>query len=329
MNSTIISDKINAVRRRESFGGTSPVSGAGALNIAFGIDENYARFMGVLISSIVAQNPDLPLIFHVFTDSIRPADHERIVRLTKIHPISLHIYYINTEAVKNLPASSHYSTAVYYRILMPAILQGVADRVLYLDSDMICIGNMADIANLDMGDHAVAAVTDVQQIAAEKILELHLQHGFYFNSGVMLIDVEKWNAADFSAKVLKVLSENKGRFSLLDQDALNLVLDGSVSPLSGVWNQVYDLGQMTHDPIPGTIFLHYTGAVKPWRLAGRHRLSAHYQKHEAQSPWSDSPLLPPANYKEMEIYARLSLKAGDISTALRWYGKYIRTKFLR
>jgi len=317
------------VRLQETYGNPAGIPVGETFHIAFGIDENYARCMGVLITSIVSYNPEVPLMFHIFTESIRPEDIQRIVRLTERHPISIHIYYINTDAVKSLPAASHYSTAVYYRILMPAILQGTAGRVLYLDSDIICIGSLAELAHLDIEGSSVAAVMDVQRVADEKKQELHLQHDNYFNSGVMLIAVEKWNEADLSSQVLHVLSENKGKFSLVDQDALNIVLDGKVVPLSPVWNQVYDLGQMTHDPIPGTVFLHYTGSVKPWRLSGRHRLSAFYRNFETQSPWAGSSLLPPANYKEMEIYARLSLKDGDIPTAATWYFRYFREKFFK
>ena len=114
----------------------------------------------------------------------------------------------------------------------------------------------------------------------------------------------------------------------MDQDALNLALDGEAAILPATWNMIYNLGQMTQYPEPGTLFLHYTGSIKPWRLSGRHPLSRYYRDCEARSPWRGEPLLPPAGYKEMEVYARLSLRDKDFFTGLRWYWRYLKTKFL-
>lgn len=317
----------DTILMQKSYGDPSLLNSSQAFHIAFGIDENYARCMGVLISSLLARNADIPLVFHVFTESVKPDDLAKISLLSQNRRTLITLYYINKAALAKLPAAGHYSTAVYYRIVMPEILQAVATRVLYLDSDILCLGSLTGLIGLDLGGRPVAAVLDVQRVVDEKVRELNLSQSFYFNSGVMLIDIVQWNQADISSKVLQVLAENPIGFSLVDQDALNRVLNGQVLPLPPVWNQIYDLGQMTHDPLAGTVFLHYTGAVKPWRLSGRHRLSDLYRNQENSSPWAGAPLLAPSGYKEMEIYARLSLKAGDLPTAARWYGNYLLAKF--
>ena len=330
VHAIMVSIATGKVRDQESLGKDfTSLAATTKLHIAFGIDENYARYMGVLITSIAAYNQDLALTFHIFADSIKEADRRRLAQLADTRPIRIEIYYIDTAAVSSLPAANHYSTATYYRILMPAILQGSVARVLYLDSDIICLGSLKGLMSLDLTDFPVAAVADVPAVAAEKIQELHLRSGLYFNAGVMMIDIDRWVAADLSSQVLQVLMAKAGQLSLQDQDALNLVLDGNVAIMAPIWNQIYDMGQMTHDPLPETKFLHYTGSVKPWRLVGRHRLSNLYRDFEAQSPWSGSPLLVPENYKEMEIYARLSLKDGAIFTALTWYYFYLLEKIRR
>jgi lipopolysaccharide biosynthesis glycosyltransferase len=300
----------------------------GSLHVAFGIDKNYARCMGVLMLSLLEANPDSPLVFHVFAESIEPTDRQKIASLTLNSQACVILYTLNSSALSRLPSAGHYSTAVYNRIVMPVVLSETTPRVLYLDSDIICLGPITGLTAWDMQGKTVAAVMDVDRVAAEKINELKLQHDFYFNSGVMWIDTVKWTQAGLSEQIVKVLAANDQGFSLVDQDALNIVLDGNVAALPPHWNQIYDLGQMTHSPLPGSIFLHYTGAVKPWRLSGRHRLSVLYRNLEARSPWAGSPLLPPAGYKEMEIYARLSMRDGDFAAALRWYWNYLRAKFL-
>lgn len=315
------------IQSQSVFGDPAVQSFPGCLHVAFGIDKNYARCMGVLIVSLQIKNASTPIIFHIFADSVEDKDLLRISHLIGNHNTFINIYYINKSKLATLPSAGHISTATYIRIIMPEVLHPKTPRFLYLDSDIICLNKVPDLNTLEMKDNAVAAVQDVDRVKSEKISELRIRHGLYFNAGVLLIDTQKWRQNNISHKVLDLIVEKGMHFSLFDQDALNIVLDGNVMALPSIWNQIYDLGQMTHDPLPDSFFLHYTGEVKPWRLSGRHRLSALYRDMEARSPWTGSPLLPPNSYKEMEIYARLSLRDGDIATGLLWYWKYLKTKF--
>ena len=315
------------VRHRESLDNNSENDANSFLHVAFGIDEKYARHMGVLITSLVAANPDLSFMFHIFTNALWPEDRERLSALVS-PSTSIRVYYMAPDLLAKLPVTAQYPASIYYRLLMPEVLRECADYVLYLDSDIICLNHLPLFGKTALAGKPVAAVRDVLQVARERSNALGLRHDAYFNSGVMLIDVAKWNAGNLTNKVLKILDERGATFTLMDQDALNIALDGEAALLAPAWNMIYNLGQMTQSPEPGTLFLHYTGSIKPWRLSGRHPLSRYYRDCEARSPWAGSPLLPPATYKEMEVYARLSLREHDFGTGLRWYWRYLKTKFL-
>lgn len=300
----------------------------GSFHVAVGIDASYVRCAGVLIYSLLAENPAQPLIFHVFTDSMDPLDLQKFAELAKAHRTLINVYYINSAPLAALPQTDQYSTAIYLRLVMPQILQRVTNRFLYLDSDIVCLGSLSSLVSLNLQGNTVAAVSDVPKVVAEKTAALRLERPFYFNSGVLLIDITAWNQANLSNRVFQVLDSQAISFSLMDQDALNLVLNSSVLALPPVWNQIYDLGQMVQDPLPGTVFLHFTGEIKPWRLSARHRLSGLYRRLEACSPWAGLPLLAPEGYKEIEVYARLSRNNDDLATAFVWYLRYLWTKFV-
>lgn len=308
--------------------GTHPASAAHpSKHIAFGIDEKYVRHMGVLMTSLISRNPDSSFVFHVFTSTLRPEDRVRLASLST-ESVTIHVYYMAADLLTKLPVTVQYPVSIYYRLLMPELLLESTDIVLYLDSDIICLDRLPDFNNVDLTEKPVAAVKDVPRVAQERNMALGLKHDSYFNSGVMLINTAKWVAENISDKVLAILDKRGSEFTLMDQDALNIALDGETAFLPPVWNMIYNLGQMTQNPDPGTLFLHYTGSIKPWRLSGRHPLSRYYRNCEARSPWRGEPLLPPVGYKEMEVYARLSLRDKDFSTALRWYWQYLNTKFL-
>lgn len=60
------------------------------LHIAFAVDENYMRPAGVMISSIIKNNPDGYFYFHVFTTSVKKEDIYRLKKLRKCSLFSLY-----------------------------------------------------------------------------------------------------------------------------------------------------------------------------------------------------------------------------------------------
>jgi len=317
------------VTRREILSGRLQGSKATDVHISFGIGAGYVRCMGVLITSIIMNNPSLGLEFHVFTDGIFDEDRQRLEQLVNAHAAHLNIYYLDADAFPELPVSDYLTKETCYRIIIPKFLWGTVKKILHLDADLICLGNISGLLDVDLTGFTLAAVPDVKKVAAEKIDQLQLHQKQYFNAGVLYIDVEKWNEKDISSLAMKIMMDSLGTHSLYDQDALNIALDGQVVFLGDQWNVVYDMGQMNHNIPSDTRFLHYTGMVKPWQKTGRHRLSNFYRDFEKQSFWHNASLLEPSGYKEMEIFARLSLKAGDFWVALFWYGKYIAEKIRR
>lgn len=305
------------------------LTGSAPLHVACGIDERYARPAGVLLTSLLACNSGLPFVFHLFCLSLRPADRQRFEKLAETENAAVRLHEVDPASLPSLPAGGHYSPAMYLRLLMPSVLAPATDRFLYLDSDILCLGRLDALAALDLGGRAVAAVPDIPATAAERARSLPLPHGRYFNSGVLWIDAARWNSERISERALDALAADsgRGRFTLMDQDALNVVVDGDFTELDPAWNRICDLGRMSGEPPADTVFLHYTGLIKPWRQSGRSSLGRPWRELAAQSPWAGEALLAPAGYQELEICARLALRAGEPAAAALWYGRYLREKF--
>lgn len=80
---------------------------------------------------------------------------------------------------------------MYYRLLSPLILPKELDRVLYLDPDILIINSLRPLweLNLDMKVFAATSHTGLTEIANDiNHVRLDTEHE-YFNSGVMLIDL--------------------------------------------------------------------------------------------------------------------------------------------
>ena len=143
------------------------------------------------------------------------------------------------------------------------------DKVLYLDSDIVILSDIADLYNVDMGDNLLAAVPDdvIQTIEvfreyAEKVVGVATYKN-YFNAGILLMNLDELRKFKFQEKFLYLLE--KVKFSVAqDQDYLNRLCKGRVKLLENTWDRM---------PIGGDIInrdelhlIHYNLAFKPWHF---------------------------------------------------------------
>lgn len=325
-----LAEKIrNSVTEIASFSMGSCLDGQ-PVHIGFGTDAAYARPMGVSLTSIAVNNPEVPLVFHVFESSIAAADIERLKLLAKDYPnISLKLYQVDEDVIAHLPTLKHFTLAMYFRLMMPLVLENI-DRILYLDSDILCLNDITELRDLSFDRFICAAALDEKYVRDEKVIELDLKSGNYFNSGVLFMNIAKWREEKISEQVFSVLESARNELSLPDQDALNLILEGKVLYLPSWWNflpDMYrDLADDNMDSRNNIIFLHCTFHPKPWKAACRSSLQTYYLMYEQKSPWLDQNLLPPATYREARYYANKLLRQGNAAGALFWYGKYLTMK---
>jgi len=319
----------NAIARQETFiGCSSKTNQENPIHIAFGVDANFVRPMGVTITSLLINNRDEYIVFHIFVNSIHEVDINRLKTLVKEYQTTIHLYHIDKTIFDQLPSTWQYSHAIYNRFLLGRFLHGVADKVLYLDADIICIGEIREIIDAELGDCLVAVIQEEETVfIIKKIKELNLTHGKYFNSGVLFIDINKWNEYDVSNKAMQLLSGNYGRFSLFDQDALNVILDGKVKFISTRWNFMCNLEKKITKIPEDTTLIHYTSREKPWHRWCIHPLAATFTQYARQSLWRDVPLDEnPRSYKEMKMLGRALFYEKNFLKSLYWYFRYMQEK---
>lgn len=300
-------------------------------HVAFGVDGNYFRGMGVTIASIVRNNPDLHFVFHVFAFSVSEDNRHRLSKLEKEGSVTIDIHILDVGLLAKFtgfPCFSRNALGMFIRLLIPAKLQGIAKQVLYLDADILCLGSIAELLSTDI-DECVAAVIhdEVETTAKTQISALGLQHGQYFNSGVMYINVDNWIASDIQAATLNILSTQELVFA--DQDALNIALDGRAKYVDERWNFRCHLVALLSrgDPrlklAPSCVFVHFTGPVKPWHDWCLHEAKTVFLDYQSLSPWSDVPLDPPRTARDLKLYSRFLIGQHRIGEGIFWHLKYL------
>lgn len=302
------------------------------VHIGYGIDNNYARCTGTSIASICLNNKNINFSFHIVAYKFDISTKEKFKLLAKKYSIDINIYEIDITYLKNLPTKKNLPLSMYFRLILPIILPKIK-QIIYLDADVICLNNINKLFYCNLKKSIIAAVSDLEQINIERIQSLKLKNHIYFNSGVLLINIDKWNKYNISEKILKLLNINIGNKNILfpDQDALNIVLTQNVTYLPKEYNCI-DFNNIEKKHI---VFLHFTANPKPWHLAWSvnkqcNKFNANlYQKYEQQTPWSNMPLIKPQTYKEMEYYAKDLRKKNFFLKSLKWYLKYLHKKILK
>ncbi|MEX9215646.1 glycosyltransferase [Providencia rettgeri] len=274
-------------------------------NIAYGADKNFLFGTGVSIVSVLLQNKDIKFHFHVFTDFLSDKDIDLFREISESYNTNLTLYTLNTNSLKELPTNNAWSHAMYFRLIIADYLYKKCDKVLYLDSDIVCTGSIHPLLTLDLSSTPVAAVLDFNEEYSIKMANRFKTEGIkkgYFNSGVMLINPNEWCYRQLTKKTISVFTDEKLQsvIKYYDQDAINIAVDGDLLKLDNIFNCTINLNdryknKKTKD-FSNAVFLHFIDSTKPW-----HNWSKYYQEvtcflgAKDKSPWKDVELMTPQN----------------------------------
>lgn len=315
---------------------SSPGIPGKSFHIAFCVDNNYFRAMGATITSIIENNPGIHFVFHVFAFEASTEHRGRLRDLEQRFNVLTQLHIIDPVIFENFSQfikSSYYSLSIFSRLIIPSLLKGITDKVLYLDADILCVGKVDELMQIDMNNEIALVVPDAEITTKRRCAALKLKHGRYFNGGVLYMNVENWIANNVTEEAIQVLATQGQDLRFNDQDALNIVLDGKAKFIDAKWNYIYDLirdldmDKRDMRPVGDAVFLHFAGAVKPWATWTQHEARYLFARYHALSPWSDMPLDDvPKNTKELRMMSRFLLKRGEILNGARWYYKYLKAR---
>lgn len=311
-------------------------TGKTEFHVAFGVDAQYVRSMGVTMVSLIINNPGIRFNFHVFAPFISTPDHEKLRKIEAEHNSTITIRQIDPAIFREyskFPKFAQYSAAIFTRLLIPQALKEVTKKILYLDADILCMGDISEIVSMDMSSDIAAVVHDNgEETVKNRCQVLELTSKQYFNSGVIYINIPAWLENRISEEVMEILGQSDKKFIFPDQDALNIVLDGRAKMINEKWNFQYNLNSFLNagDFLMGDIqqvkILHFTGRVKPWHEWSLHESRNLFLKFQSLSPWEGTPLDMPKHYKEMRLFSQFLKRRGENLEAGVWFARYLSGK---
>ena len=134
------------------------------------------------------------------------------------------------------------SHMAYCRILLPHLL--AVPRVIYLDCDVLVFRDLSRLFDFELSaGKFVAAVPDSETCSLAddsrglaKAMKLPAE-GAYFNSGVMLMNLDELRKQGFFERAVEFLNVWKVAYRFHDQSAMNFLLHGHIEELPEYWNR--------------------------------------------------------------------------------------------
>ncbi len=249
----------------------------GEVGVVLITDANYMDFTRVAINSAKRTKcSDSRYNFHVMTLDVSDKDvkalealAEENVSVSVLPQKEVDLFYIRDTHVSKTSLLKYYIANV-----LPQL-----DKVLYIDSDVLVLHDLNKIYNTDIEGKYLAAVKDPSWFFENMhVVELGLEdRGFYFNSGVMLMNLKKIREDNLVQKLEDYTNNNFRTY--MDQDALNVVVGHDVVQLPfeanamnfffehvdmATMGQFYERNWQNYEDIfaPVTI-LHFASAKKP------------------------------------------------------------------
>ncbi len=259
--------------------------------IAFGVDAAYVKYAGIVMTSIAAENTGEEIGFHLVCDGIADTDIERLQIFRSSFPrVDVHIYDARA-ALDAIPfpdgiSRERINRSVFTRILMPELVPHTLTRILYLDADTLCVGRIDGLYTHDLGSAPLAAAREGN--AVHKAQRIGMNGTDYFNAGVMLIDLARWRSMQLTTRVIETWYTHWETFQLLEQDALNYVLDGDFTVLDMHEVRLMDaFAPWDVDFTAEYIIWHFLNEGKPWISYADPHVRKRYWNVVHASPWRD------------------------------------------
>lgn len=274
----------------------------GPLHVACAVVGGYLPHAAAMVASLHEHGGEETVVLHLLHDGDLPEDDlAAFGSMVERFGFELRAHVILDEQLDGVPTAGFTGKGSWYRIFLPELVPD-ADRVLYLDADLLVLDSLAPLRELDLGGAYLAAVTNVFEpwyLDRPGALGLAGPED-YFNAGVLLMDLAAMRRDSSTEELLRYARAHAEQLVWRDQDALNVVLGRGRVALHPRWNcmnAVIELPQgveafgavAVDEARRRPAIRHFEGPSlnKPWHYLADRRMQRLYRRHRAATPWPD------------------------------------------
>lgn len=266
------------------------------ISIVLCSDENYAAYSAtVMVSSLINTTTPEKFVFYLLTPGLESDTENKLQTAVTRYGAQLKIIDVDISHFNSLNIDlGRFGIGALLRLCMHQYLPKTTKKVIYLDCDLLILGDLAELWKKSLNGLTAGAVTDLCSPET-----FYKRNQNYFNSGVLLIDLEKWKKEEIGEKSITYLNNNSKKSKYPDQDALNAILKDKHLLLDLSWNfqptsypayeKSYVYLEERKDELYRSIqrpnIVHFIGSVKPWNPNCTHPLQELFTAYSKKTPW--------------------------------------------
>jgi lipopolysaccharide biosynthesis glycosyltransferase len=249
-------------------------------SIVFSVNNDFISYLIVALRTL-GRNNEYPIDIYIIHSDLSVENLNLLENICDSFNYKLNPIKIDANMFNGAREMGHLKIQAYYRIVISNLIK--AKTILYLDCDIYVNSSIREIFNIDLEGYAVAAVKDPGFQPIEKLKMS--PNATYFNSGVLLMNLDFWRENNLSRIVLEYAIDNTKLLSYADQCALNAVIDGKYISLDLLYNfQTIHLEMCPKLTINKAKIIHFTGSFKPTHFLNKHPFKEEYMKEFRNTP---------------------------------------------
>lgn len=248
------------------------------LPVFFSIDDNYAPWLAVALNSLISNaSRDYQYDIVILHEGLKEQNMDKLKALSKpgfdirFQAINERFECIRTDFDGNkLHTIDKFTLTIFFRLFLADMFPQY-DKGIYIDSDIVLAGDIAELYNTPLEGNLIAACPDfsiqeippfisyvTEYVGVDKSLD-------YINSGILVMDLKQLREVGMGKRFLEVLGKWQFYSIAPDQDYINAMCKGRIKYLDKCWNT---MPNENHPPLDNPKLIHYNLFSKPWKKDG-------------------------------------------------------------
>ena len=283
----------NRLEKPDTSLSSSDVNRGMPISISFAVSNSYAQHLAVVITSILCHNPGSDFVFHVLHRDFSEENMAKVKELenwgkageNSLGTVSILFHQIDSSRFAQFPIPpelEHITQEMYYRYILPEVLAD-EDRTIYSDVDVLCVGDLRPLWEIDLKGNILAAVSEGEAGEFKKRLMGLGGDAPYFYSGLLVMDLKAMRDEGCADELMANTIRFAEKISWPDQDVINLSFRNMILQLGPEWDGI----NVRYSPFrKGIAIWHFPGfTLKPWCNIWKNTTWPIYLKYLCKSPF--------------------------------------------
>lgn len=223
------------------------------MNIVYHSSDKFASVLGTSMVSLLENNKDTDNInIFIIEHDISSNNKEKLKRLAQSYNRSLDFIAMpDINKIEKLGLKKIKNTWLfdsYCRLFLDHILPEHISKVIYLDSDVLVVNNVSGLWDYDLQGKCVGAVKECIGPNYFDLFGLN-DRSVYCNSGVLLIDIDRWREKKCDQIVQQYVQSQNGYVFFMEQSVLNIALQDEIITLPAIFNVKTEMQTLSYHEI--------------------------------------------------------------------------------